>query len=189
VARARRGISVPTMPLFEAHRWRATLGVLEIDEIKTVPHVPMSHPFVERLIGTLRREFLDHVLFWNARDPERKLADFTTYYNAARVHAGLDGHTPSGFARGHPGARAQPNKVRWMSHCRGLVLAARGSVTKNSRRTGAGRVPAEKPQGSQESPENVGTFCHIDVYLGSQICSGSVMGAIAPMTRGRLPIS
>ena len=133
MARARRGISVLTMPLFEAHRWRATLGGLEIDEIKTVPHVPVSHPFVERLIRTLRRKFLDHVLFWNARDLERKLADFTTYYNAARVHAGLDGHTPSGFARGHPGARAQPNKVRWMSHCRGLVLAARGSVTKNSR--------------------------------------------------------
>ncbi len=28
------------------------------------PHVPLSHPFVERLIGTMRREFLDHVLFW-----------------------------------------------------------------------------------------------------------------------------
>ena len=46
-----------------------------IDEIKTVPHVPLSHPFVERLIGTIRREFLDHVLFWNARDLERKLVD------------------------------------------------------------------------------------------------------------------
>jgi hypothetical protein len=49
-----------------------------IDEIKTVPHVPLSHPFVERLIGTIRREFLDHVLFWNARDLERKLVDFQT---------------------------------------------------------------------------------------------------------------
>jgi putative transposase len=54
-------------PLFEAHRWTANLRILEIDEIKTVPHVPLSHPFVERLIGTMRREFLDHVLFWNAR--------------------------------------------------------------------------------------------------------------------------
>ena len=48
VATARRGTSAPTMPLFEAHRWEANLRVLEIDEIKTVPHVPMSHPFVER---------------------------------------------------------------------------------------------------------------------------------------------
>jgi hypothetical protein len=36
------------------------------------------------MIGTMRREFLDHVLFWNARDLERKLGDFQTYYNAAR---------------------------------------------------------------------------------------------------------
>src|SRR5262245_53332866 len=49
---------------------------LEIDEIKTAPHVPLSHPFVERLIGTMRREFLDQVLFWNADDLERKLAEF-----------------------------------------------------------------------------------------------------------------
>jgi transposase InsO family protein len=52
-------------PLFDAHRWTANLRILEIDEIKTVPHVPLSHPFVERLIGTMRREFLDHLLFWN----------------------------------------------------------------------------------------------------------------------------
>ena len=118
---APRHLSTDHDPLFEAHRWKATLRVLEIDEIKTVPHVPMSHPFVERLIGTLRREFLDHVLFWNARDLERKLADFTAYYNSAQVHAGLDGYTPSGFASGHRGARAEVGKVRWVPHRRGLV--------------------------------------------------------------------
>jgi putative transposase len=47
-------------PLFRFHRWRANLRVLEIDEIKTVPSVPCSHPFIERLIGTIRREYLDH---------------------------------------------------------------------------------------------------------------------------------
>ena len=77
--------------MFEAHRWTANLRLLEIDEIKTVPHVPLSHPFVERLIGTMRRECLDHVLFWNAGDLERKLADFQAYYNAARSHASLEG--------------------------------------------------------------------------------------------------
>ncbi len=40
--------------------WLAlNLCVFNIDEIKTVPGVPVSHPFVERLIGTVRREFLD----------------------------------------------------------------------------------------------------------------------------------
>jgi putative transposase len=90
---APRHLSTDHDPLFEAHRWRANLRILEIDEIKTVPHVPLPHPFVECLIGTMRREFLDHVLFWNARDRERKLAEFQVYYNAARCHASLDGHT------------------------------------------------------------------------------------------------
>jgi putative transposase len=108
-------------PLFEAHRWRANLRILEIDEIKTVPHVPLSHPFVERLIGTIRREFLDHVLFWNACDLERKLAEFRTYYNEARGHASLEGHTPLTFASEHTVVPADLNDVRWVSHCRDLV--------------------------------------------------------------------
>ncbi len=116
-----RRLSTDHDPLFEAHRWTANLRLLEVDEIKTVPHVPLSHPFVERLIGTIRREFLDHVLFWNARDLERKLADFQDYYNAARSHASLEGLTPLAVAREAAVPRANLNNVRWVSHCRGLV--------------------------------------------------------------------
>ncbi|MCP4896964.1 MAG: transposase family protein, partial [bacterium] len=82
-------------PLFEYHRWKANLRILDIEEIKTVPYAPLSHPFVERLIGTLRREYLDHVLFWNDMDLERKLAEFRVYFNRSRVHSALDGDTPS----------------------------------------------------------------------------------------------
>jgi putative transposase len=116
-----RHLSTDHDPLFEAHRWTANLRILEIDEIKTVPQVPLSHPFVEHLIGTMRREFLDHVLFWNARDLERKLADFQAYDNAARSHASLEGHTPLTFVGGHTVVRAELNNVRWVSHCRDLV--------------------------------------------------------------------
>jgi transposase InsO family protein len=116
-----RHLSTDHDPLFEAHRWTANLRILEIDEIKTVPHVPLSHPFVERLIGTMRREFLDHVLFWNARDLERKLGEFQTYYNAARCHSSLKGHTPATFVGGHSKTLANLSHVRWVSHCRDLV--------------------------------------------------------------------
>jgi putative transposase len=116
-----RHLSTDHDPLFEAHRWMANLRILEIDEIKTVPHVPLSHPFVERLIGTIRREFLDNVLFWNGRDLERKLGEFQAYYNAARCHASLDGHTPLTFAGGRTVAPALLKGVRWVSHCRDLV--------------------------------------------------------------------
>jgi len=69
------------------------LALLEIAKIKTVPCVPCSHPFVERLIGTVRREYLDQPWFWNQLDLQRKLARFARYYNQARVHSALSGKT------------------------------------------------------------------------------------------------
>ena len=51
------------------------------DAIIEVPYVPWSHPFVERLIGTLRRECWDRTLFWTTTDLESKLVDFKTYFN------------------------------------------------------------------------------------------------------------
>ncbi len=60
-------------PLFRFLRWLANLRVLEIEQIKSVPYVPVSHPFIERLIGTIRREVLDQMFFWNALDLTRKL--------------------------------------------------------------------------------------------------------------------
>jgi len=41
-----------------------------IRQQSTVPYVPLSHPFVERLIGTIRREYLDHTFFWTTIDLE-----------------------------------------------------------------------------------------------------------------------
>ena len=70
-------------PLYRFHQWQANLRVLEVKEIKTVPYVPLSHPFVERLIGTIRREYLDQTLFWTAADLEEKLGTFQDYLNCA----------------------------------------------------------------------------------------------------------
>src|SRR5438128_1671449 len=81
-------------PLYRFHQWQANLRVLGVTEIKTVPFVPLSHPFVERLIGTIRRECLDHLLFWTAADLKMKLSSFQTYYNRFRSHASLKGQTP-----------------------------------------------------------------------------------------------
>src|SRR6202521_2596164 len=69
-------LSTDHHPLFRFHRWLANLRVLDIEEIKSVPYTPVSHPFVERLIGTIRREYLDCVFFWNLADLTRKLAEF-----------------------------------------------------------------------------------------------------------------
>jgi transposase InsO family protein len=105
---------------FRYHRWQANLCILEIQEIKTVPYVPLSHPFIERVIGTVRRELLDHVFFWNANDLEVKLERFRQYYNAHRVHTSLDGDTPSETTGEITSYRADICRFRWKSHCRGL---------------------------------------------------------------------
>jgi putative transposase len=63
-------------PLFRFHRWLANLRVLEVEEMKSVPCAPLSHPFVERLIGTIRREYFDQVFFWNGVDLARELNDY-----------------------------------------------------------------------------------------------------------------
>ncbi|MCZ6489815.1 MAG: integrase core domain-containing protein, partial [Acidobacteria bacterium] len=81
-------------PLYRFGQWQANLRILEVTEIKTVPYVPLSHPFVERLIGTIRREYLDRTLFWTTADLENKLLAFGRYFNDHRSHTALEGRTP-----------------------------------------------------------------------------------------------
>jgi putative transposase len=107
-------------PLFEYHRWRANLRVLGVEEIKTVATMPLSHPFIERLIGTTRREFLDHRLFWNATDLERKLGEFRDYDNRHRVQASLGGRSPADAGVERVLRRADRRRFRWQSYYRGL---------------------------------------------------------------------
>jgi len=107
-------------PLFRFHRWRANLRVLEVDEIKTIPGTPRSHAFVERLIGTIRREYLDRIWFWHQSDLERKLEAYKTFYNDHRCHTGLGGMTPAQRSGAPPTPCARLRSYRWRSHCNGL---------------------------------------------------------------------
>jgi putative transposase len=120
-----RGHSLPKYlssdhdPLYRFHQWQANLRVLDVTQVKTVPYVPLSHPFVERLIGTVRREYLDRILFWTTADLESKLLNFQHYYNRHRPHAGLEGCVPEAGADGPP-SPITFDAYRWRSHCRGL---------------------------------------------------------------------
>ena len=106
-------------PLYRFEQGQANLRILDVAEIKTVPYVPLSHPFVERLIGTIRREYLDQTLFWTTVDLDAKLAEFQHYYNGHRTHGGLEGRLPEPTAEGS----APPiglDSYQWRRHCRGL---------------------------------------------------------------------
>ena len=106
--------------LFQYHQWQANLRIMDADEVKSVPYTPRSHPFVERLIGTIRREFLDQTLFWNAVDLGRKLDIFKDYYNRSRTHASLDGNTPAEISGDRVTQPAPLHSYAWQKHCGGL---------------------------------------------------------------------
>ena len=108
-------------PLFRFHRWCANLRILDIEEIKSVPHTPTSHPFIERLIGTVRRELLDQTLFWNERDLQNKLNMFMEYYNEHRCHMGIERQTPLEHSDEKRKEIICMSDYRWENHCRGLI--------------------------------------------------------------------
>jgi len=128
-------------------RLPTALRVLEVTKIKTVPYVPLSHPFVERLIGTVRRKFLDRTLFWTTADLETKLVDFQHYYDGHRTHAGLDGRPPEPPLRIRQGQVSQLMTSTPDEHSRPadpFVLVRR--------RTLRGRLPSGTSSRSIESP-------------------------------------
>jgi transposase InsO family protein len=113
-------ISTDHDPLFRFHRWKANLRILEIEEVKSIPFTPISHPYIERLIGTVRRECLDQMLFWNETDLQNKLDDFTDYYNNHRVHASLNGVVPIKYGEKRKRRGESLLNFGWQSLCRGL---------------------------------------------------------------------
>ena len=110
-------ISTDHDPLFRFQRWLANRRVLKIDEIKSVPYMPVSHPLVDRLIGTIRRELLDHVFFRNTLDLERRLQEFGGYYNESRVQQSLSGNTPMEQAGKPRQTCATLDGLGWREHC------------------------------------------------------------------------
>jgi putative transposase len=114
-----RYLSLDNDPLYTFAQWRANLRVLEIDRVHSIPFVPTSHPFVERLIGSIRREFLDQCFFWNAADLEGKLESYREYFNEGRVHDGIQGEFPGGNGSDDGAEMIDISRYGWRSFCRG----------------------------------------------------------------------
>jgi transposase InsO family protein len=67
-----------------------------IGEVLTAPHSPRQNPFAERLIASIRRECLDHVVVLGERHLRRLLTAYFAYYHRARTHLSLDKDAPDG---------------------------------------------------------------------------------------------
>jgi hypothetical protein len=65
-----------------------------IAEVVSAPASPWQNPYVERLIGSIRRESLDHVIVLNEAHLRRVLTTYSWYYHRSRTHLGLGKDTP-----------------------------------------------------------------------------------------------
>ncbi len=77
-----------------------------IKQILSAPRSPWQRAYVERVIGTIRRECLDHVIVFNERSLYRHLQSFMDYYHRSRTHLGLQKDAPEhrGIQRPHLGS-------------------------------------------------------------------------------------
>ena len=67
---------------------------MDIEEVLTAPQSPWQNPYVERLIGSIRRECLDHVIVLNERSLRRTLRSYVDYYHHVRTHLALGKDAP-----------------------------------------------------------------------------------------------
>ncbi len=70
------------------------LEELAIEDKKTAPRQPWMNIYVERVIGTLRRDCTDHLIALNAAHLQRLLREYVQYYNRSRTHMALERNAP-----------------------------------------------------------------------------------------------
>jgi transposase InsO family protein len=74
--------------------FRQRLRAMGIRDKPTAPRSPWQNPYVERLIGTIRREYLDHMIVFGEAHLRRILGRYAAYYNESRIHRSLDKDAP-----------------------------------------------------------------------------------------------
>jgi hypothetical protein len=65
-----------------------------VKEVVTAPRCPWQNPYVERIIGSIRRECLDHIIIFNERQLRRVLSSYFQYHHQTRTHLSLDKDCP-----------------------------------------------------------------------------------------------
>src|SRR5688572_16491508 len=76
------------------HAWATMTTAIGIHEIVTAVRSPWQNAYAERLIGSIRRECLDHVVIGNERGLRRVLHAYVEYYLRSRTHLSLDKDAP-----------------------------------------------------------------------------------------------
>jgi transposase InsO family protein len=96
--------------------FRRQVTALKIQEVPTAPRSPWQNAYAERVIGSIRRECLNHMIVLGERHLRRILRSYVDYYNETRTHLSLDKDTPEG----RPIQRPDQGKVIELKHVGGL---------------------------------------------------------------------
>ena len=65
-----------------------------MEEVKITPRSPWQNPFAERVIGSIRRDCLDHMISLGKSHLRRVMKEYVGYYNESRAHQSLAGNSP-----------------------------------------------------------------------------------------------
>jgi putative transposase len=76
------------------YAWTTTAAAMGIEEVLTAPRSPWQNAYAERLIGSIRRECLDHVIIANARGLRHVVTAYVEYYLKSRTHLALHKDAP-----------------------------------------------------------------------------------------------
>ena len=87
-----------------------------LTELLTAPALPWQNAYAERVIGTIRRECLDHMIILGERHLRRTVRRYATYYNGVRTHLSLEKDSPQGRLVQFPGE----GTIRSRPYCGGL---------------------------------------------------------------------
>lgn len=77
------------------HVFRQRVAGMGVEEVLTAPRSPWQSPYVERVIGSIRRECLDLAVIFHERYLRRLLTAYFAYYHRSRVHRSLDMDCPA----------------------------------------------------------------------------------------------
>ena len=96
--------------------FRRQVTALKIQEVPTAPRSPWQNAYAERVIGSIRRDCLNHMIVLGERHLRRILRSYVDYYNSTRTHLSLDKDSPEG----RPVQRPDQGKVIELKHVGGL---------------------------------------------------------------------
>jgi hypothetical protein len=94
LSKPRRDICCAIEIAFMARHFATSFAVMNIKEVLSAPRSPWQSVYVERVIGSIRRECLDHVIILDEQGLRRVLSSYVRYYQRSRLHLSLDKDSP-----------------------------------------------------------------------------------------------